>query len=1819
MTLRPAALFLALAMLVPPAAPAAAEDPAMPERRLIVVAGQDFPGGDIRSIMDTEIGFCREACLAEASCKAFTFNERAGACFLKSGVTSFAPYRGALSAIVVDAPAELRAQAEARLRDLAFLPEWTLASARRQALAIGLSAPVPATTPEELTGAPRGPAAAGNSEAALAAQASEVSRSDTAGAWLAYARIALGVQGEEWRKAELRDVALAAAVNAYLRAGKADERAAALVRMADVLERQGQGRLMVPALRLAQAVAPDPATAEALDRAINLYGFRIAEHSVDSDSALPRICLTFSEPLAAAGIDYAPFIRMPGPALPVEVEAERLCIEGVQHGGRYAFTVREGLPAANGETLARSVDLEVYVRDRAPSVRFTGRAYVLPKSADAAIPVVTVNMSEVALAIYRIGDRNLMPALQDGLLGATLNGWSTSRIESTFGEKVWEGTGAVERRVNEDVTTALPLGEAVSRFRPGIYAMTARVPGRGEYWEDVATQWFVVTDLGLSTLKGADGLHVFVRSLASAAALPGVKLQLIAANNEVLGEAVTGAEGYALFAPGLTRGTGGNEPALIAAAAGEEDFAFLSLRDAAFDLSDRGVEGRPAPPPIDVFLSTERGAYRPGETIFATILARDTSVDAIGNLPLTAILVRPDGMEQQRVLLADRGAGGRVFSATLAQTAMRGTWTLRIHADPDGPALASANVAVEDFEPERIDFTLTMAEDPVSPEAPPGVAVAARYLYGAPGGGLRIEGETAVTASRTIEAFPGYQFGVEGEFWAPRAETVPADLLTDAEGNATVPLALPPLDPTTLPLTMITAIRLAEGSGRPVERTLTRPLLPAQTLIGVRPLFDGVAPEGATAGFEVIAVGAGLARTALPRVGWTLSRLETDWQWYRMDGSWNWEPVTRRERIATGEIALAPDRPGRIEAPVAWGNYELRLVALDGSPSAATLTFWAGWYAPRSGTDTPDVLAVGLDRESYRPGDTARLRLTARDPGTVLVRVVTDRLVAMQAAEVPAGESELPLEVTEAWGPGAYVTATLIRPMDAPARRNPTRAIGIAWAGIDPGSRKLAARFTTAEEADPRGPLEAALQVEGLAPGEEAWATIAAVDVGVLNITGFTAPDPVGHYFGQRRLGMEMRDLYGRLIDGLQGDPGRLRSGGDGGLNRNAAPPTQELVAYFAGPVKVGPDGTARATFDLPDFNGTVRLMAVVWSERGVGQAEKDVLVRDPVVVATSGPRFLAPGDETRLQIELAHATGPAGKMQVAVEADAGLELRGGTLLTVTLPELGRERVGLRVAATGVGDPSIRIAVTTPDGTVLRSRYTLPVRANDPEIARSTRLTLRPRNGSFVLDANAFEGIVPGTGRATLALGPLARFDAPGLLAALDAYPHGCTEQLTSRAYPLLYLDQLAAALGLGDRDRTRERVAEAIAAILENQSGAGSFGLWRPEEGDLWLDSYVTDFLSRARALGHPVPDTSFRIALDNLRNRVNYAPDFESGGEDIAYALMVLARENAAAIGDLRYYADVKANAFATPLAKAQLGLALAYYGDQPRADALFRLAAAGLDDSQAEDKVWRVDFGSRARDAAAVLTLAVEARSEAVDRDRLARIATPRGLSLWHRSTQENMWTLLAANALVEAAAEGRVLLDGVPMTGPLVRLLEQGTDRHLTVTNTGETPVEAVLTTFGVPSQPEPASGDGYRIAREYFTLAGEPVDLRAVPRSQRIVAVVTVTPERMSDARLIVSDPLPAGFEIENPNLLRSGDIAALGWLDLPEVARHTEFRSDRFVAAVDWSGESPFRLAYVVRAISPGRYHHPAASVEDMYRPEFRARTGTDEVTVTAE
>ncbi|WP_374300499.1 alpha-2-macroglobulin family protein [Paracoccus sp. (in: a-proteobacteria)] len=1812
---------------------AGAQGPAsdvVPEARIVLQADADLPGNDLAMIRQIGQEACVQACLANDGCEALTWNARARACFLKAQPAEPIAFGGAQSGIRVATDDAVLARASEKLANA----PWITAEDRRQMSeqAGRLGTLYPGDIGSGAADLRALAALAADGEARIRWLGATVAASDLARDWAALAvamdQAAGSIGGE--RNSQLRRSAALAALNGWLRdAGPGTEALRLWVRLA---EEDGRGRDALQAIRL--AAEAEPANADlATEREgyEERHGFRVTGSRADADGTRPRVCASFSEPLARQ-IDLRPFVQLPDPALAVEVEGHDLCITGAPRGAVLRFALRAGLPSDDGETLRRTVQQAQYVRDRAPLVRFAGRAYVLPATGDQGLAVTTVNTDRVDLTLYRMSDRNIVRALGEGLFAAPLDDWKADRFADGMGTETWRGqmdvaspTGGGERPVNAEVASRIDLRQAGLSLDPGVYVLNAAVPGQSTDRSPRASQWFMISDLGLTTFQGSDGLTVAVRGLGDAAARPGVEVQLVSRGNAVLGTAMTDAEGVARFDAGLVRGTGAAAPGIVTATRREgdriADLAFLSLLDPEFDLSDRGVEGAPPAPPIDLFVALDRGAYRAGETAHATVLARDGRARALDGLPVQARVIRPDGVEHARLAPRPAGAGGHILDVAIPANAPRGAWRIDLRVEEDGPPLASARMLVEDFRPERIDFDLVLPDGVLPADRPVEAGFDARWLFGAPAAGLPVEGELRLSPARSLPGWEGYVFGRHDDAGESDVVGMPAGRTDDA-GRFSARIDLPPgVKAAARPWEATLVLSVREGAGRPVERRTTRILAPGRAAPGIRPDFEGGSvAEGATAGFRIVTLGRDLTPVA-DDLEWTLNRVRTDYQWFAIGGDWNWEPVTRRDRLDGGTLAAMPGGPATLAVPVDWGSYELVVRTRDGAESS--ILFDAGWGAAGAGSDTPDRLRVTLDKPAYRPGETARLTLEAAADGVALVSVLSNRLIALQSVPVTAGRNEVALPVTDDWDAGVYVAASAIRPLTEGAGHAPVRALGIAPAAVDPGDRVLTATLTTPAESGPRGSAPVTLAVEGAQPGQAVHATLWAVDQGILNLTGYQPPSATAHYFGQRRLGVGLRDLYGRLILPSGAADGALRSGGDAGsMQMQAPPPTERLMAWFSGPLVLDEEGRATVAVPLPDFNGEVRVMAVAWTEGAVGQADATMLVRDPVVVTATVPAFLAPGDRAEAQIRLTHAAGPAGDVGLSIDNAAEVALATDLAPQVTLAERQTADLPLVLTAPDAqGLAQLRLSAGLPGGTTVTKDLSIPVERLDPSVTRAMRLTLAPGE-ALPLDLSPLGDFRPGTGRVTLSTGAFAALDMPGAIAQLAEWPYGCSEQLASAAMPLLFAAGLAPE-GAPSRPDDARAVDKAIAQILTRQTPEGGFGLWSAEPGDRWLDAYLTDFLSRARAAGHAVPEAAFRNALSALQNGLNAAPDpqFADPGDNAAtaYAAYVLARERAAVVSDLRYYADTGAEHLASPLAAAQLGAALAALGDQPRADALFRRAQALSDMGAARDAGFRSDYGALLRDRAGMLALAAEAGSQAVDHEgTVAAISAALDGSEGRLSTQEAAWIVLAGQALTAGPDAGRGLaLNGAPLSSPSLDLGEAGAVPETTLTNTGDAPLAVTVSATAVPVGAEPAGGTAFGISRSYYTPEGEPVDPARVARGTRLVAVVEIRPFDASGGRLIVTDPLPAGFEIDNPNLLTQADLGGLDWLELTEWADMTEFRQDRFAAAVTSRDDRPIRMAYRLRAVTAGDFAHPAATVADMYRPERRGWTGSGRAIIT--
>ncbi|MCJ2084784.1 alpha-2-macroglobulin family protein [Methylobacterium sp. E-005] len=1651
--------------------------------------------------------------------------------------------------------------------------------------------------------------------------------------WQAYARAASAAKGlleqNDYRgRARLRERATAAAYRAYERAGTAPDAAAALAMLGADEAEQESWRPALDAYAASLALDEDEGIRDTYEALRTEHGFRILGYKVDADAAAPRACFTLSDAVVPK-TDYAPYVAVSGSgSAAVTAEGAQICVDGLKHGGRYAIVLRQGLPSVVGESLLKSADYEIYVRDRAPQVRITGRNYVLPRTGQAGVPLVSVNASKLDVEVLRIGDRGLLPTLRSEDFLGQLSGATARSIAAEKGVRVWKGTlDTAKAELNQEAVTAFPVLQAVGKLEPGIYVMLARPSGTvsadDEGYETQATQWFVVSDLGLTATKGRDGVHVVLRSLASVQVMAGAEIRLVARNNEVLGTRTTDAQGHVAFDPGLARGEGGLAPSLVVAQI-VGDYGFLDLNLGAFDLTDRGVKGRPETGGLDAYLFPERGVYRSGETVQLTALLRDAAGTAVPDLPLTLVVKRPDGVEYRRVSVPDQGLGGRALPLPLLSGSMHGTWRVSAYTDPKAPAIGETSFLVEDYVPERLEVTLKPRQAALHRGEAAQVDVAARYLYGAPGADLDVSGSVTVqvAAASGIKGLDGYSIGLDDEAVEPLTQELQDHATTNAQGGADVTVPVP--QPAALrALEAKITLAVGEPGGRALSRSLTLPILPAGPVLALRKGFADL-QDGGNAVFDVVLASPEGALLARPGVSWTLSRIDSAYQWYRADGRWSFEPVKTTKRVASGTVDLRAGAPSRIEAPVGLGRYRLDVSAPGVPEASASLGFDVGWGGSQT-AEAPDLLDLTLDKPAYAAGDTLRAKLSPKFKGQASLMVVSDRVHETLEVSVPEGGTLVSLPVKAEWGAGAYLIATAYRPLDQAARRLPGRALGLAWFSVDRETRSLGVAVKAPERARPRQDLALPVQVTGLKPGEAARITVALVDVGILNLTRYAAPDPTQYFLGQRALGPELRDLYGYLIDGMQGSVGAIRSGGDAGGGELAeSPPTQAPLALYSGIVTVGPDGAASVTFPIPAFNGTGRVMVTAWSGKRVGQAQADVIIRDPVVLSATLPRFLDTGDRSRLFVALDNVEGQAGDYTVDLNPTGPVVVGASALRQSFRLEAGAKgQFVIPLTAAGPGTARLDLALSGPGlSAPLNQSFALGIAPGTGTLLRRSVRSLAP-GAALTLTSDLVADLLPGTGSVSLSVTPLPGLDVAALLQALDRYPYGCSEQVVSRAMPLLYVNKLASLEKLALDAGADDRVRDSIERLLARQDSSGDFGLWSAQgSSDLWLDAYVTDFLTRARERGFAVPQKAFAQALDYLRNAVANAAEVRNGGADLAYAAYVLARNGRPVMGDLRYLADTKLTDFSSALGRAQLAAALALLGDRGRATRVMDSALTALRAGR-DTGLYRADYGSRLRDGAGLITLAAESGLTQGALGPVAALFGEEQQTERATSTQENAWMVLAAESLSKEAEALSFDLDGAPQTGTLARVYREArlADRGVQLINTGRGPVQVAVTVNGNPLAPEPATAQGYTVERSFHRLDGSLVDPAAgLRQNDRLVVVLKVTEAKAEAARLLLVDPLPAGLEIDNPKLLDADVLQGLAFAKSDVQPVHTEFRDDRFVAAYDRdpSQSAFFTVAYTVRAVSPGTYVHPGATVEDMYRPARFGRTATGRVTVGA-
>ncbi|MBI1683535.1 alpha-2-macroglobulin family protein [Caulobacter hibisci] len=1595
-----------------------------------------------------------------------------------------------------------------------------------------------------------------------------------------------------------------------------------------------------------------PRSADARRRGVpKPEGFAVWRTRIDSSGGDPLACIQMSRALDASKA-YADFVMVSpelGRTPAVRVKGDELCVGGLGFTD-HRVTLLKGLPAKGGETLSANADVDFTFGEKPPYVGFAGDGVILPREESDGVAIETMNVSKLAVEVWRVSDRNLVRKSISAPDPTGEGDWNSDYGEDSpndDGRRIWKGEVSVDGAAGQKATTVFPLGAVLKEMKPGAYVIKARdasggrdPDGEGDTPPAQARRWIMFTDMALIAYDGSEALDVVVRSLKTAKTVSGVRVALVARDGEPLAEVKSDADGRVRFARPLLEGEGAEHAKMVMAYGPQGDLSVLDLDRSPVDLSKQGVGGRTegeggraVGSDIDGWLYADRGIYRPGETVHLTAMVRDRMAKAVNDRKGYILVKRPSGVEYKRWWFGQANAGAVPIDIALPRSAPRGRWTAELHIEGIEASTGSLSFSVEDFAPQRLAVTATGQESaPIRIGETRQINVSARFLYGAPGSGLQTQGEARLR--RDTDPFPQFKGYEWGDAQAPFDEKLIelGNTVTDGEGRAVLNLGTSDVGETGQPLVAAVTASVFEPGGRPVREGL-------ELKVRGKPIYYGVKVEQGQndrgdppVSLDIIAVDAAGKRISTT-ANYTLISENWNYDWFQQDGRWQWRRTSRDAVVMKGALNVSAGQGARVNRRLGWGDYRL---VIEGAEGTKTITrFSSGWGSPAKDAEAPDFVRVSAGTKAYAQGDTVEIALKAPYAGLAQIAVATDRLIDFQTVSVGEKGTTVKLKTSAAWGGGAYVMVTVIQPRDPVASPKPKRALGLVYVPLEPKGRKLTVDIGTPPKIDSKAMVEIPLKVQGLGFGQKAHVTVAAVDEGVLRLTRQESPDPVKWYFGKRALTLNYRDDYGRLLDPNMGAPANVNFGGDelGGEGLTVTP--IKTVALWSGVVETGLDGKATIKLPAADFNGELRIMAVAWTDNAVGSGSKPLTVRQPVVADLNLPRFLSPGDKPTATLELHNVEGKPGAYTAEANASGGLKVAFRKVITLVLGQRVAEKIPfLAPDVTGIG--KIGFKVSGP-GFATAKDYPIQTRLGWGDVVRTTT-ELQAPGATYTPNYQLLSGLAAGDVTLQVSYSPFKGFDPSAIAVALQRYPYGCTEQLVSTAYPLLYAQSVSNDPKL---KRTPAALANAVGRLLDRQTLDGAFGLWRVGDGeaDAWLGAYATDFLLEAKAQGVAVPDESLDKALNAMRQisrpdswasvayRMEY-PSWWGRNEDeskkatqrmrrraSAYALYVLAKAGRGDLARLRWWHDVQMKDEDQPLAKAQVAAGLALMGDHARARSAMRQAVNSLN--------WRDEYDwyqSPLRDVAAVTALAVQAGQTDIAarlQGRLENVVKdPDALN-----TQEQAQLLFAAHQLMKAA--GPISIDaqgarGLPPAAGAPRWAV-GKLADAKFTNRGKGALWRTVSVRGTPILAPGASSNGLTVSKRLFTMSGGAVDPFAVRQGERVIVLIQGRSLQARSTALVVDDALPAGFEIEAPlgaDDAQNGPFRFLGELSSPDAQ---ESRDDRYIAALDLEGNKPFAMAYIARAVTPGEFFLPGAVAKDMYRPSISARSDAGRTTIAGQ
>ncbi|HUG44009.1 MAG TPA: MG2 domain-containing protein [Acidobacteriota bacterium] len=1472
-------------------------------------------------------------------------------------------------------------------------------------------------------------------------------------------------------------------------------------------------------------------------------------------------------------------------------------------GSTYQLIVREGLPGRDSSTLRETHQARVNLLNLQPSVEFQAPGEFLSASGYRSVGVESVNIGQFELTIDRVYQNNLFSLLQFARWQYdSPQYWRHSSISRALGDQIASETIRVAARPNQPALTRLDLGSYLSDSEPGLYRI-----GLFHGSSQRGTQkWLLITDLGIVAKRGARELTVWVSSFATLAAAAGAEVTVISDQNQTLARGRADSEGF-WTSRGLPSGERDPRPHLVTVRRGA-DFSFLILDRHGVNLAGLDVSGaQPLAGEFQAYLYGERDLYRPGEALQGVAVVRNRSLGLPPSMPLVLRHRDPRGIEQ-RTLRLDTGEFGLAeYSIDLPLYARTGTHLLELTVADE--VIGRRRFQVEDFVPDRIGVELHPSQEEFRAGEELSFRVQGRYLFGPPAAGLQVEGRVR------LEATPFRPAGLsEFTFQNPERNLDAIELLTseqrlDDSGERAFSIRLPEKVLSPSGLSAVLSGRVQEAGGRGVATARRVAVHPYPYYIGLRRSDDRQVDVGGSIEFQYVTVdpqgqrvASGPLRAELYRDRWHTVLRRTPEGGYRYES--NREAVLVESRAVSGGATSGTVR----FIPRDFGSYRAVVEDPTGGAAAQVSFYVGGWGHSPWNLQNPGRLEIETDKEEYEAGEEAVVEIKAPFPGKLWLTVEREGLLYSRVFTLTENSARLRIPVRENYLPNVYVTATLVRSASDLTAGGGGRAFGAARIQVNRSVKRLPLEVTAPDEIRPRTTLTIRAKT---APAVRV--TVAAVDEGILQLIRQPTPSAFDYFYRNLALGVRTSDIFSLLLPELGPQQGLSDPGGGLGLTeadvlQTGAIRREDVVSFWSGVVDSGTDGDVEIAFEIPEFQGALRIMVLAHGVDRFASQEAVVRVRDPLLLLPTFPRFLSFEERLQLPVSVRNDTGGEAEVTVRMSASGPVQAIGEAVRRLTVPN-GAERLLYFHLQTGGAQGQAAIELTAAgNGEQTRASGRFPIRADLPEHTEAQSGPLD--SPETVLPGAELQRYRTGTVSRRLQISSLPLLQFSEHLNRLIAFPYGCLEQTVSRAFPLIYLEDIVrAAVPEHFQDMQPAQWIEAAQRRLTTmQLFNGGFAFWpSSEQLEPWGSIYAAHFLVEAQQAGHLVNEALYQGALSFLETEVSGSRSTDANTlEQTVYALYVLARAGRPDLGSMDL---IRENQFSQlrPHSRALLGAAYAAVGNE---DALSQMHRA-LEDVEQIERQGGANLNSPIRNRAIMLMAFLDARPQDPRVGALVdRLSRDSGQFSW--TTQESGFALMALGRFFRRQAErppfsgtlyagerqvGRFSSDGRTFSelpeGPLRIVMDPGYE-----------PGSAffALHTRGVPADGEfRPQRNGLEIETSYLDRQGRTLALDRVVQGDLVVARIRIRSIAGPFQNIAVQQLLPAGLEVENPRL---ESAETLPWVQQNLISPdHLDLRDDRVVYFIDLPNQRWQTIYAVLRAVSPGLFRVPPAFAEAMYDP----------------